>query len=109
MDEAGIWSDDISPYTYAEKGSKDVDVLVQDKKVRHTIVATLRGDRSTLPAFWIKHRNANKRRKQKAIKGINTILMLKYIDEVLAPNISDAKVITMDNLRCHHNRQVLKK
>ena len=44
MDEAGIWSDDISPYTYEEKRSKDVVVVVPNEKIRHTIVATLRGD-----------------------------------------------------------------
>jgi hypothetical protein len=99
MDEAEIWSDDISPYTYEEKGSNDVGVVMPDKKIRHTIVATLRGDGSTLPPFSIQHRNANKRRKQKAIKGVNTTFMLKYIDEVLAPNIGDAKVTLMDNLR----------
>ena len=76
-----------------KKGSKDVGVVVSDKKIRHTIVATLRGDGSALPPFWIQHRNANKRRKQKAIKGMNIMFMLKYIDEVLASNRGDAEVI----------------
>jgi transposase len=109
MDEAGIWSDDISPYTYEEKGSKDVGVVVPDEKIRHTIVATLRGDGTALPPFWIQHQNANKKRKQKAVKGMNTMFMLKYIDEVLAPNKGDAQVILMDNLSCHHNGQVMEK
>ena len=32
MDEAGIWSNDIFPYTYEEKGSKDIGFIVSDKK-----------------------------------------------------------------------------
>ena len=44
MDEAGILNDDIFPYTYEEKQSKDVGVVVPNEKIRHTIVATLRGD-----------------------------------------------------------------
>ena len=109
MDEAGIWSDDISLYTYEEKGSKDVGVVVPDEKIRHTIVATLRGVGTVLPPFWIQHQNANKKRKQKAIKGMNTMFMLKYIDEILEPNKGDAQVILMDNLSCHYNEQVLEK
>ena len=58
MDEAGIWSDDISPYTYEEKRSKDVE----DEKIRHTIVATLRGDGTALSPFWIQHQNAENRK-----------------------------------------------
>ena len=95
--------------TYAEKGSTDAGVVVSNKKVGHTIVATFRGDGSTLSAFSTKHRNINKKRKQKAIKGMNATFTLKYIDEVLAPNIRDAKILITDNLRCHHNRQVLTK
>ena len=109
MDEAGIWSDDISPYTYEEEGSKDVGVVVPDEKIRHTIVATIRGGGTALPSFWIQHQNANKKRKQKAIKGMNIMFMLKYIDEILESNKGDAQVILMDNLSCHHNGQVLEK
>ena len=93
MDEAGIWSDDISPYTCEEKGSKHVGVVVPDEKIRHTIVATLRGDGTALPPFLIQHQNTNKKRKQKAIKGMNTMFVLKYIDEILEPNKGDAQVI----------------
>ena len=63
MDEAGIWRDDISPYTYEEKRSKDVGIAVPDEKIRHTIVETLLGDSTALPPFWIQHQNANKKRK----------------------------------------------
>ena len=35
--------------------------------------------------------------------------MLKYIDEVLESNKGDAQVISMDNLSCYHNGQVLEK
>ena len=109
MDEAGIWRDDISPYTYEEKRSKDVGVVVPDEKIRHTIVETLLGDSTALPPFWIQNQNANKKRKQKVIKEMNIMFMLKYIDEVLEPNKDDAQVILMNNLSCHHNRQVLEK
>ena len=67
MDEAGIWHDDISPYTYEEKRSKDVGVVAPDEKIRHKIVQTLLGDSTALPPFWIQHQNANKKRKQKVI------------------------------------------
>ena len=40
---------------------------------------------------------------------MNSMFMLKYIDEVLEPNKGDAHVILMDNLSCHHNGQVLEK
>ena len=40
---------------------------------------------------------------------MNTMFMLKYIDEILQPNKGDAQVILMDNLSCHHNGQVLEK
>ena len=109
MDEAGIWRDDISPYTYEEKRLKDVGVVVPDEKIRHTIVAILRGDSTALPPFWIQHQNINKKRKQKVIKEMNTMFMLRYIDEVLEPNKDDAQVILMNNLSCHHNIQVLEK
>ena len=109
MDEAGIWRDDISPYTYEEKRLKDVGVVVPDEKIRHTIVETLLGDSTALPLFWIQHQNANIKRKQKVIKGMNTMFMLKYIDEVLEPNKDGAQVILMNNLSCHYNRQVLEK
>ena len=49
MDETGISSDDIFPYTYEEKGSKDVAIVVENKKIRHPIVVTLRGDGIVLP------------------------------------------------------------
>ena len=35
--------------------------------------------------------------------------MLKYIDKVLELNKDDTQVILMNNLSCHHNRQVLEK
>ena len=38
---------------------------------------------------------------------MNTMFMLKYIDEVLEPNKDDSQVILMNNLSCHHNRQIL--
>ena len=68
MDEAGIWSDDISPYTYEEKESKDVGVVVPDEKIRHTIVATLRDDGTALLPFWIQHQNANKKENRRPLK-----------------------------------------
>ena len=88
MNETGIWSDNIFPFpcTYIKKRSTNVGVIVSEKKVRRTIVAILRDDGSTLRAFWIKYRNDNKRSKQKAIKGMNTPFILKYIDDILAPN-----------------------
>lgn len=35
MDEAGKWSDDISPYTYAEKGSRDLLSFEQKVTLRN--------------------------------------------------------------------------
>ena len=40
---------------------------------------------------------------------MNTIFMLKYIDEVLEPNKGDVQVILIDNFSCDHNGQVLEK
>ena len=65
MDEAGIRSTDISPYTYAKKRSKDVGLVVPNESATRVIIATLWGDGSTLLSFWVQHRNANERKKAK--------------------------------------------
>ena len=57
----------------------------------------------------MQHQTPTKKRKQKVIKGMNTMSMLKSIDEVLESNKDDAQVISMDNLSCHHNGQILEK
>ena len=59
--------------------------------------------------FGFNIKTPTKKRKQKVIKGMNAMFMLKYIDEVLEPNKGDAQVTLMNNLSCHHNGQVLEK
>ena len=68
---------DISPYTYEEKRSKDVDVVVPDEKIRHTIVVTLPGDGTALPPFSIQHENANKKESRRPLKGMNIMFYVK--------------------------------
>jgi transposase len=109
MDEAAVYDNDIHPYCYQAIGSGGAEVEVPPKGQRDTVVACLRGDGKKLPAFYIHHVRANKRRGIRAIKGMNKQFMLQWIEEVLAPSLTDEKILQMDGLGAHKNRLVVEK
>ncbi len=106
MDEAGVYDSDIHPYSYEEIGSGGAEIEVPTTGQRDTVVATIRGNGTLLPAFYIQHHRASKQR-GKAIKGMNGELMMEYIETVIAPNINGAKQIIMDQLGSHKMKKVV--
>jgi serine/threonine protein kinase len=74
------------------------------KGARDTVVATICGDGSGLPLYYIHDQQVIRR----AIKGMNIELMLDYIDKVLAPHCPGS-VLFLDRLASHLNVRVQKR
>jgi hypothetical protein len=110
MDETGVWTQDIPKYSYAPVGSGGAYVGREGTPRRDTFVGCVRGDGMILPGFFVHHKKERKRGKQvieRAVKGINIDLMLKWVDTILVPHAgSNPKVLLLDRLQVHLNAQV---
>jgi hypothetical protein len=113
MDETGIWTQDIPVRSYAQIGSGGAYVAREGTPRRDTWVACVRGDGMSLPGFFIHHKKEQRRRGQvveRAVKGINVELMLKWIDTVLSPCAGSCrKVLLLDRLQVHLNSEVIQR
>lgn len=112
MDETGLYSDSIPPYTWTFGQDKQAYVCSSGTKRRDTLVATISANGNGFATF-IKHRNQKTRtvkgRKEiidPGVKGMNIIEMKKWVKKFkkyAQPN----DLLIMDNLSSHHNKEVI--
>ena len=113
MDETGLYSDGIPPYTWVEDEDKVANVVSSGTQRRDTLVCTIRGDGEGFSSF-IKHRNMKTRMVNgeklivdKGTKGMNKIEMRKWV-KVFIDYAEPNGVLIMDNLSSHKNAEILK-
>jgi len=109
MDEAGAWNDSVVLRTFARTGSGTPSIKTDANSTRDTVVATLCGDGSKLPLYYIQHQRQKSKKKvitQPAVKGMNGSIMLDYIQKILAPNLKPGDTLFMDRLSSHLTQPV---
>ena len=112
MDETGLFSDSIPPYTWTFHEDTQAYVCSSGIKRRDTLVATITANGKGFATF-IKHRNQKTKtvKKQKIIvdpgcKGMNIVEMKIWINE-FKKYASPGDILIMDNLSSHHNKDVI--
>jgi transposase len=111
MDEAGVWNDSVVLRSYAPRGTTP-SIKTLPNASRDTVVATLKGDGTKLPLWYLEHKRQKTKNKvviERAVKGMTEALMLQYIEEVLKPAVQPGDVLFMDRLSSHMTVNVRKK
>ena len=113
MDETGLYSDSIPPYTWTMDTDNEAYVVSSGQQRRDTVVATIRADGKGFATF-IEHKNMKTKsvKGQKIIvdkgtKGMILIEMHKWNKEFIKW-AEKGDVLIMDNLGSHRNKEVVK-
>lgn len=111
MDETGLYSDSIQPYTWTFSDDKEAYVVSSGVQRRDTVVGTIRADGEGFATF-IEHKNMKTKTVKgekiivdKGTKGMNLIEMHKWNKEFIKW-AKPGNVLIMDNLGSHKNLEV---
>lgn len=112
MDETGLYSNSIAPYTWTFGDDTQAYVCTTGTKRRDTLVATISANGDGFATF-IKHRNQKtkkvgdmKKILDPGCKGMNIDEMKKWVEE-FKKYASKGDLLIMDNLTSHHNKEVI--
>jgi len=108
MDETAIWNYAPLRKTYVPSFMTGY-VCTPEQDHRDSLVVALVGNGRKLPPYMIQSKAAKYKKKEiveKAVKGMNAEIMVKWLSEIFLPNRGEIKYLLLDRASSHISHKV---